>query len=99
MMFEKYILNKKKEELKKLKEIFNNNINKIIEILINVKENIEYYYKIEENIINNYNIKERNYYLILTKLLTIILLKILLISITIIIIKINLIIYLIYMNK
>ena len=64
MMFEKYILNNKKEELKKSIEIFNNNINKIIEILINVKENIEYYYKIEENIINNYNIKERNYILL-----------------------------------
>ena len=64
MMFEKYILNNKKEELKKSIEIFNNNINKIIEILINVKENIEYYYKIEENIINNYDKNERNYKLL-----------------------------------
>ena len=41
--------------------IFNENINKIIQILNKVKENMNNYYKLEEYIINNYNQKEINY--------------------------------------
>ena len=70
------ILNKKElliklDNLRKSKEIFNENIRKMLETLnldkintdlINLlKENIENYYKLAEYIINNYNQKERNY--------------------------------------
>ena len=51
----------KLDELKKSINIFNENINKIIEILNNVKNNMDNYYKLEEYIINSYNKKERNY--------------------------------------
>ena len=46
------------ENNKKLKEyifLFNNNINAIINMLKEVKENMNIYYKINEDIINNYN--------------------------------------------
>ena len=51
----------KLDELKKSINIFNEKINKIIEILNNVKNNMDNYYKLEEYIINSNNKKERNY--------------------------------------
>ena len=61
MILDKKELLIKLNELKKSINIYNENINKIIEILNNVKENMNNYYKLEEYIINNYNQKERNY--------------------------------------
>ena len=61
MIFDKKDLLIKLDELKRTIDIFNDNINKIIEVLNNVKENMDDYYKLEEYIINNYNQKERNY--------------------------------------
>jgi len=49
------------KELKRKIDLFNNNINAIINILKEVKENMNIYYKIKEDIINNYNNKNRNY--------------------------------------
>ena len=49
------------EELKKSIIIFKDDINKIIEILNTVKDNLENYYKLEEYIFNNYDKSERNY--------------------------------------
>ena len=42
----------------------NENINKIIEILNNMKHNVNNYYKLLEYMVNNYNEKERNYEII-----------------------------------
>ena len=61
MMKDKNDLIMKLEEFKKAVNIFNNNINEIIDILNLVKENIYNYYKIEEFIINNYEQNKRNY--------------------------------------
>ena len=61
MILDKKDLLNKLTELKQSINIYNDNINKIIEILNNVKENMNNYYKLEEYIINNYNQKERNY--------------------------------------
>ena len=61
MMKDKNDLIIKLEEFRKEVNIFNNNINEIIEILNLVKENIYNYYKIEEFIINNYEQNKRNY--------------------------------------
>ena len=49
------------EELKKSIIIFKDDINKIIEILNTVKDNLENYYKLEEYTFNNYDKSERNY--------------------------------------
>ena len=57
MLLDKKELLNKLNELKKSINIYNENINKIIEVLNNVKENTENYYKLEEYIINNYNQK------------------------------------------
>ena len=64
MMKDKKELNTKLEELKKSKDILNENINKIITILNDVKEMFDMFYKLEENIFNNYNKNERNYELL-----------------------------------
>ena len=64
MMKDKKELSAKLEELKKSKDILNENINKIITILIDVKEMFDMFYKLEENIFNNYNKDERNYELL-----------------------------------
>ena len=61
MILDKKDLLNKLNELKKSINIYNENINKIIEVLNTLKENMENYYKLEEYIINNYNKKERNY--------------------------------------
>ena len=42
------------------KKIPNNNIDEMIILLKNIKNNIEKYYKINENLLNNYNVKNRN---------------------------------------
>jgi len=60
------ILNKDKlieynKNLKDLIYLFNNELNAIINMLKEVKENMNIYYKIIEDIINNYNNKNRNY--------------------------------------
>jgi hypothetical protein len=54
----------KLEELKNSLDIFNNNINKIIEIINSIKSNLEHYYKLEEYLVNNYNKLETNYQVI-----------------------------------
>jgi len=51
----------KLDELKISINLFNSNINHIINILNIVKDAINTYYKLEEYIINKYNQKERNY--------------------------------------
>ena len=61
LMIDKKELIIKLNELKKSIDLFNEDINKIIEVLYNVKENLDNYYKIEEYIINNYDKNERNY--------------------------------------
>ena len=43
------------KELEETKNKLNNDINKIIEKLYKVKENIEIYFNINKNIINNFN--------------------------------------------
>ena len=69
ILFEKLKLKKndllqKKEEFKKSKDEYNNNLDKIIELLSNAKNNINNYYKIEDDIINNYDENELNYELL-----------------------------------
>ena len=59
MIFDKKDLLNKLNELKDSINIYNENINNIIEILNNVKENMNNYYKLEEDIINNYNKKRK----------------------------------------
>ena len=49
------------KDLRKSINIFNKNIEEIINKLEKVKKNIEIYYNINNNIINNYIIKNRNY--------------------------------------
>ena len=61
MIYDKKDLLNKLDNIKKSMNIFNENINKIIEILNIVRINMENYYKLSEYIINNYNQKERNY--------------------------------------
>ena len=56
----KDIMNKL-NELKMSKNILDENINKMIEILSKMKENMDNLYKLEEFIINNYNQEENNY--------------------------------------
>ena len=53
------IMNNKK--LKYYIDLFNLNVNIIINILKKVIENMNLYYKINEDIINNYNNNNRNY--------------------------------------
>ena len=65
IMPKKDILSNKIKEIKKSKDIFDNNINKIIEILNKVKITIDNYYKFEERIIHNYEQKQRNYDILL----------------------------------
>ena len=54
----------KLEELKNSLDTFNNNINKIFEIINSIKSNIEHCYKLEEYLINNYNKTKTNYQVI-----------------------------------
>jgi len=61
MIIDKKELLIKLDNLKKPINLFNDKINKIIEIANIVKINIEKFYKFSEYIINNYNQKERNY--------------------------------------
>ena len=61
LIFEKKELFSKLDDLNKNINIFNEYINKIIEIIKSVKIYINNYYKFEEYIINNYNEKKRNY--------------------------------------
>ena len=61
MILDKKELLSKVNEFKNYINLFNENIDKIIEILIKLKENMNKYYIFEENLINNYNQKERNY--------------------------------------
>ena len=61
MIIDKKSLSDKLSELKKSKDTLDQNINKIIEIINNYKENIDNFYDIEEYIINNYDPKEINY--------------------------------------
>ena len=51
----------KKNLLKRYAEQFNKEINKIIDILNEVKNKMNLYYKINEDIINNYDNKNKNY--------------------------------------
>jgi len=52
---------KNNKKLKEYIDLFNHNINIIINILKEVKENMNIYYKINEDMINIYNNKNRNY--------------------------------------
>ena len=61
LISDKEVINKEKDELRKIIDRFNENIKDIINELNTVMENIEIYYRICENIINNYNIKNRNF--------------------------------------
>ena len=61
MIYDKKDLLNKLDNIKKSMNIFNENINKIIEILNIVRINMENYYKLSEYIINNYNQKEKKY--------------------------------------
>ena len=61
MMINKKELLTKLKELKKSINLFNENFDKLIEILNVVKKNINNYYKLAEYMINNYEQKERNY--------------------------------------
>jgi len=64
MVIDKKELITKLNELKKAIDPFNDFINKIIEELNTVKDNINNYYKLEEYMINNYEPKEINYEII-----------------------------------
>ena len=61
MIIEKKDLLIKLNDIKNIMNVYNENINKIIEILNNMKNDINNYYKLIEYIVNNYNDKERNY--------------------------------------
>ena len=61
MLIDKNELDGKLKELKQSINIFIDNINSVIKVLNNVKENIEKYYELEENIFNKYDKNERNY--------------------------------------
>ena len=49
------------EKLKKSMNLFQKNINKIIELLNSTKDYLDNYYQFAEYFFNNYNLKERNY--------------------------------------
>ena len=51
---DKYCLNKIKEELRQYIDLFNKNINMIIDLLQELINKMNIYYKINEDIINNY---------------------------------------------
>ena len=55
----------KMKDIGNIINIFNNDINKIIDILSNIKNNINKYYEIIMKIINNFEINKRNYHKIL----------------------------------
>ena len=61
MLINKNELSLKLTELKKYINIFIDNINSILKILNNVKENVENFYKLEEYIVNSYDKNDRNY--------------------------------------
>ena len=61
MIFDKKDLLNKSIEIKESIDIFNENINKIMEILNTVKNNVNEFYKLVKYMVNNYNEKERNY--------------------------------------
>ena len=61
MILDKKEIMNKLNEFKMSKNIFDENINKIIEILKKMKENMDNFYKFEEYIINSYNQDESNY--------------------------------------
>ena len=63
-------LKNKKNELRKIIDRFNDDIQNIIKQFNKVKDNLEIFYKINNDIINNIGIKNRNYELIsnLTKI-------------------------------
>ena len=64
ILLNKEDLTKKLNELRKSIDLFNKDINKIIEILNKTKEFYEKYYEIEKEMINNYDIKNRNFEII-----------------------------------
>ena len=64
MVINKKELITKLNEFKKAIDPFNDFINKIIEELNTIKDNINNYYKLEEYMINNYEPKEINYEII-----------------------------------
>ena len=49
------------EKLKKSMNLFQKNINKIIDLLNSTKDYLDNYYQFAEYFFNNYNLKERNY--------------------------------------
>ena len=53
-----------KDKLKAYIDLFNNDLNMIINLLNEVKNNMNIYYKINEDILNNYDSKKRNYEII-----------------------------------
>ena len=53
-----------KDKLKTYIDLFNNDLNMIINLLNEVKNNMNIYYKINEDILNNYDSKKRNYEII-----------------------------------
>ena len=61
MIIEKKDLLIKLDEIKNIINVYNENINKIIEILNNMKKDVNNYYKLIEYMVNNYNEKDRNY--------------------------------------
>ena len=61
IILKKEELEKKLNELRKYIDSFNEDINRIIQIINNVKEIFEKYYEIEKDMINNYDIRNRNY--------------------------------------
>ena len=54
-------LNKKMKELKETINLFDNNVNIIVNMLNEVKNKIDIYFKINEEFINNYDDKKKNY--------------------------------------
>ena len=52
----------KMNETKKIINLFNNEVDHIIDILSNIKNSINKYYEIEEKILNSFEINKRNYY-------------------------------------
>jgi hypothetical protein len=61
MIIDKKDLLIKLNEIKNIINVYNENINKIIEILNNMKKDVNNYYKLIEYMVNNYNEKDRNY--------------------------------------
>ena len=61
MIIDKKDLLNKINDIKNIINVYNENIYKIIEILNNMKKDVNNYYKLIEYMVNNYNEKERNY--------------------------------------